>query len=451
MSWAYMLLGIIAVAGLVVAKWKAPYPRWLGMLPLAWLVWELIASTQSVDEQLTKLTLKHFIACIVCFYLGQRSLHQRLWPFWLGLLTGLLLVLAIGLDQHFGGTEQSRRYFYGQLALYPELKELPPEFLKRIASNRIYSTLFYPNTLAGVVLLFLPPGLVAAFRLRQAFQAASHPRLALVLTSAGIAAICLLLYVMNSTIGWAMVLLIGLAALVPVPPWSATGLILAAGLACLYWSGSKGGWLLLLLLGLIASLFMPWKRQLKVILVAAVLALGIAGFFWKYSGFFRQGATSVSARFDYWRAALQITKQHPLFGTGPGTFAVPYYQIKRPESEMSRMVHNDYLEQASDSGLPGFLTYALFIVSGLACSFRAVKAATLVSKETDGATPRQFPDWLPLSVWLGVLGWALQSLIEFSLYIPALSWPAFAFLGWLLAKADSHRQPGGSPPSLRAR
>ena len=115
------------------------------------------------------------------------------------------------------------------------------------------------------------------------------------------------------------------------------------------------------------------------------------------------------------------------------------------------MVHNDYLEQASDSGLPGFLTYALFIVSGLACSFRAVKAATLVSKETDGATPRQFPDWLPLSVWLGVLGWALQSLIEFSLYIPALSWPAFAFLGWLLAKADSHRQPGGSPPSLRAR
>src|SRR5438552_9567905 len=117
MSWAYMLLGIIAVAGLVVAKWKAPYRRWLVLLPLAWLVWELIASTQSVDEQLTKLTLKHFIACIVCFYLGQRSLHQRLWPFWLGLLTGLLLVLAIGLDQHFGGTEQSRRYFYGQLAL----------------------------------------------------------------------------------------------------------------------------------------------------------------------------------------------------------------------------------------------------------------------------------------------------------------------------------------------
>jgi hypothetical protein len=37
---------------------------------------------------------------------------------------------------------------------------------------------------------------------------------------------------------------------------------------------------------------------------------------------------------------------------------------------------------------------------------------------------------------LGVLGWALQSLMEFSLYIPALSWSAFAFLGWMIAKGE---------------
>ena len=35
------------------------------------------------------------------------------------------------------------------------------------------------------------------------------------------------------------------------------------------------------------------------------------------------------------------------------------------------------------------------------------------------------------AVWLGVLGWSLQSLVEFGLYIPALAWPAFTFLGWL--------------------
>jgi hypothetical protein len=44
-------------------------------------------------------------------------------------------------------------------------------------------------------------------------------------------------------------------------------------------------------------------------------------------------------------------------------------------------------------------------------------------------------DWQTFTVWLGVLGWSLQGLVEFGLYIPALAWPAFAFLGWLLGRA----------------
>jgi hypothetical protein len=37
-------------------------------------------------------------------------------------------------------------------------------------------------------------------------------------------------------------------------------------------------------------------------------------------------------------------------------------------------------------------------------------------------------------LWLGTLGWALQSFVEFGLYLPALAWPAFAFLGCLLRR-----------------
>ncbi len=118
-----------------------------------------------------------------------------------------------------------------------------------------------------------------------------------------------------------------------------------------------------------ALLRVPFSRRLKIALVTGVLLVGLAGFFWKYSAFFQKGATSVSARFDYWRAAAQTAKDKPVFGTGPGTFAIAYQKIKRPESEMSRLVHNDYLEQASDSGVVGFLAYALFIVGALAWSF----------------------------------------------------------------------------------
>src|SRR5208282_864394 len=154
-------------------------------------------------------------------------------------------------------------------------------------------------------------------------------------------------------------------------------------------------------------------------LVAVVLLAGMAGFFWKYSTFFRKGATSVVARFDYWRAAARITAAHPVFGTGPGTFGIAYKQIKPADAEMARLTHNDYLEQASDSGIPAALLYMAFVAGALVWGF---------PKGGSGLDSQHF------GVWLGVLGWALHSSFEFVLYVPALAWPAFAFLGWLAGR-----------------
>src|SRR5262249_55202465 len=151
----------------------------------------------------------------------------------------------------------------------------------------------------------------------------------------------------------------------------------------------------------------PVSNRLKLAVVVALILGGVAGFTLKYAGFFQRGATSVVARFDYWRAAIQTTASHPFLGTGPGTFAIPYEKIKRPESEMSRLVHNDFLEQATDSGILGFLLYAAFIAGGLWLT-----------------RPAGLSDRLSFAVWLGLLGWSLQSLMEFGLYIPALAWPA---------------------------
>ena len=85
---------------------------------------------------------------------------------------------------------------------------------------------------------------------------------------------------------------------------------------------------------------------------------------------------------------------------------------------MARLAHNDYLQQASDSGWPAFLFYAAMVGGGLAVSGRRTLGTG---------------SWEQFAVWLGVLGWALQSLVEFDLYIPALAWAAFALLGWLIA------------------
>jgi O-antigen ligase len=241
--------------------------------------------------------------------------------------------------------------------------------------------LFYPNALAGAILLFLPPILAVLWSLRERF-----------------------------TIG-ARGLLVGIAA--------------AAALSCLFWSGSKGGWLLALFLGLVVLLRLKFRRSIKIALVVGVLVIGLAGFFARYLGYFHKGATSVTARFDYWRAAVQITKEHPVFGTGPGTFLIPYEKIRRPKSEPSRLTHNDYLEQASDSGIAGALLYTGFVVGGLIWIVR--RRGFLVG-------------WGNFAIWLGVAGWALQSLMEFSLYIPALSWSAFVFLGWMIGSSKSERK-----------
>ncbi len=369
----YWLLALVVVVGLFSVQFRVSVPKWLLVLPVLWLGWQLLSATQSVEPELTRATLKHFTACVVCFYLGafclSRDTSDR--ALWAGIVAALGIVFLVGLEQHFGGLEETRRYFYTYL--YPRMETVSPDYLKKISSDRIFSTLFYPNALAGAILLLLPPTLVMVWRYFGRLTVASRILLA--------------------------------------------SLYGGAALGCLYWSGSKGGWLLALTLVLVVLLHLRWSNRAKWLLVGTVCVLGIAGFLIRYAAFFERGATSVGARFDYWRAAAQTTATRPLFGTGPGTFSIAYQAVKNPESEMARLAHNDYLQQVSDSGVLGGVIYSGFAVCLLWWGY---------------ARPQGRMGVLRFAVWLGLLGWSLQGLLEFGLYIPALSWSAFALAGWLL-------------------
>ena len=372
----YWMLGGVALIGIPALRLKTTAPMWLIVLPLIWLAWQLIAATQTVDLELTRSTVKYFAACVACFYLGLFSVARLPTPtgFLVPICVSFALVLALGIQQHFGGLEASRQYFFTYV--YPHSPSVPPDYLKKISSDRIFSTQFYPNALAGVVLLLLPATVALLWQGKRRFTAAAR------------AFLC-------GSVGF-------------------------MGLACLYWSGSKGGWLIMLLLGLVGLFRLPISARLKLTLVGAILVVGLTGFGLKYVGFFQHGATSVSARFDYWQAALRTAVARPVFGSGPGTFAISYKKIKRPESEMARLAHNDYLQQASDSGLAGFILYTGLIV-GVLLFTKPAPAGAGDGRET-----------LRFAIWLGLLGWSLQSLLEFGLYIPDLAWCGFGFMGWLL-------------------
>jgi O-antigen ligase len=202
----------------------------------------------------------------------------------------------------------------------------------------------------------------------------------------------------------------------PAIRWAAILLALFLGGAAFVWTGSKLGWLLGIgVLGLFL-LRLDWPAKLKYAAVAGVLVLGVGIFAVRFHDYFSAGATSVGARFDYWRAAVQTTAKYPVFGSGPGTFQHPYAQLKSPEAEMARLTHNDYLEQFSDSGVVGGLAYAAWI--GLALSVAGRKFW-------------RHRDIFPFAIFAGVLAWFAQGLGEFSLYVPALAWTAFSLLGSL--------------------
>ena len=400
----YALLVLVLVAGLKVARFGMKSPSPIIWLPLAWLAWQLVSATRSVNPVLTTATLPHFVACVVGFYTGYFALSQvrRLGLFWLGLLMGFALVLMGGFSQHYGGLESTRQFVeenernHWRGLPFEELQTLErnhilvktadgyathPEVIRKLEGKRISSTLVYPNTLAGVILLFLPLSLVVFWE-----RCGGLPRL--------------LREVLVGLLGY-------------------------MGLACLYWSGSKAGWLIALLMGAVLFFKIPLKRRTQMLLMGAFLGLGLTAFFLRYEKYFQAGATSSSARMDYWQAAYRTVWTYPVLGSGPGTFMTQYLKLKLPQSEMTRLAHNDYLQQASDSGLVGFTFFFAMISGSLIVLYRKSFAGN---------------SWLSSGVWLGVFGWALQSMVDFGLYIPALAWPVFVFIGWLWGLVASNNR-----------
>lgn len=350
---------------------------WLAGLPLVWFGWQGLAALGSISPVATRITVTHFTTVVLGYLLGCFGLARvraMNW-FWAPLLGGFVLVLWLGFNQHYGGLEATRQYVFA----LPGWEHLPAEQIKRLKSDRIFSTLFYPNALAGAILLLLPP---------------------------------LTVWLWQRGRGWPHVVRM-----------VAAGLLVYTALGCLFWTGSKAGWLIAIVLLAVVLWQTALPARAKPWVLGLVVALGLVGFGVRFAPYFSKGATSVGARMEYWKAAAVTAWRHPLLGTGPGTFSINYRNLKPPEAEMAQLTHNDYLQQACDSGIPGAVILMVFVFGSLV-----------------RLRPTLAEDPLRFAVWLGLWGWALQGAVEFGLYLPAISWPAFWLLGWLW---------GVTPPSLR--
>ena len=396
--WAnWILLPLAAVGGILIFQKKFSWPanRWLGLLPLGWLGWQFISASETVDANLTEATLWQFTGCVACYFLGALLFVRENLLRWIlfGVLAAFTFCLVRAVDQRLFEFPENRQMLVegersGWTNFPPEtvaemksqniilttngIDVANPAILTKFAKGRVSGTLVYPNALAGIILLLWPLSLALAFGATKNLK--------------------------------------------PLIRFAAIALTIFLGGAALFWSGSKLGWLIAIGLAGLFLLRLNWPKKIKLVAVATVLIFGLGIFAIRFHHYFASGATSVGARFDYWRAAAQTTATKPIFGTGPGTFQRPYAQLKSPDSEMARLTHNDYLEQFSDSGVIGGLAYTAWI-------FMALTTGGLKIWRNGGG--------ISLAIFAGLLGWFAQGFGEFGLYVPALAWTAFTLLGVL--------------------
>ncbi len=159
--------------------------------------------------------------------------------------------------------------------------------------------------------------------------------------------------------------------------------LVPALLATLYLTYSRGGWLALAI-GFVVAVGVRARRidrRLAVALsAAAVLAVAVAGTAvvrsfsaptaTPASGSERLLTLSGSSRGDYWRVARAAVGDHPVLGSGAGSYG-RYWLRHRPVTQPARDAHSLYLETLAELGPLGLGLLLVALGAPVAAAIRA--------------------------------------------------------------------------------
>jgi len=122
----------------------------------------------------------------------------------------------------------------------------------------------------------------------------------------------------------------------------------------------------------------------------------------------RAPESNLHSRMMVWDGTVRMIENHPLLGTGPGTFAFAYTEFQPPGlNRHYTMAHNDYLHFISETGLP---LIAVIIWMGLALYRKGFKKLKNPSRLVRGIT---------LGAMSGITAILVHSVGDFNLHIPA--------------------------------
>jgi O-antigen ligase len=147
---------------------------------------------------------------------------------------------------------------------------------------------------------------------------------------------------------------------------------------------------------------------------------------------------SSEAREDLLTNSLMVTAEHPLFGVGPGMFAVSEANRAKAQGQRTgwQVTHNSYTEISSEAGIPGFLLW----VSTLVSTFLLLRTVYARAKADPHFTNIRNTAFCMI---LSVLGFSICiffSSMSYRYYLPSLAGLTIAF-----AAAAQREMNNGAP------
>jgi O-antigen ligase len=179
------------------------------------------------------------------------------------------------------------------------------------------------------------------------------------------------------------------------------------------------------------------RRLGQAVAALGVLALLVVAIAWAGADstalHFAQASRDLPGRLGVWRDTIRMIQDFPWFGSGLGTFwmAMLVYQTG-PRDQIFFQAHNDYLQLAAEGGLLVGIPVAITLAGLLRIIARRFR-------EAEDSMTR----WIRAGAFAGLVGIAAQSLVEFSLQLPAN-----AALCAVLVAITIHRS-GGRPAHAR--
>ena len=199
--------------------------------------------------------------------------------------------------------------------------------------------------------------------------------------------------------------------------WLAIAIVLFVGLIC---SRSRMG-IIAAFLSILVIFALAWLSRFQgkagILLCAVFLGLSVGLIVWIGAGSVverfqvvnQEYASRDYSRVSIWRNTLELISQHPWLGTGLGTFPIAYTSVQSNFlGEFVNHAHNDYLELASDLGIPAALALISCFMWFLARAIRTSRAAI-----------DSLDRFLALGCAGSLVAILLHGLADFNLYIPA--------------------------------